>query len=230
VPGNTHKDRLMADFELKDFELYTHRRHMARLFARYELFKKVLHSEGSIIECGVHNGAGVLAWAKMSETFEPYAIRKKVFGFDTFSGFPSINEYDHAKNVKKPKAGEFKTESFDNIVNSINTFENSRHLKQFPKIELVKGDATKTIPEFLENNQHLIISILFLDFDLYEPTKIALEHFLPRMPKGSILAFDEVNEKEWPGETLALVNHFGSLNNLKIERFPFDSNISYITI
>jgi len=50
------------------------------------------------------------------------------------------------------------------------------------------------------------------------------------MPKGSILAFDEINEKEWPGETLALLNEFGSLNKVEIQRFPFDSNISFIEI
>lgn len=220
----------MENFELTDFELYVHRRHIARLLARYELLKKVINREGSIIECGVHNGGGLMAWAKMSEIFEPYAIRKKVFGFDTFEGFPEINDQDIKSNPNKPNKGEFKTNSMQAINTSIELFETSRSLKQFKKIELVKGDAKETIPKFLDDNPHLIVSLLFLDFDLYEPTRVALEYFLPRMPKGSILAFDEINEKEWPGETLALINEFGSLNNVEIQRFPFDSNISFIEI
>ena len=44
--------------------------------------------------------------------------------------------------------------------------------------------------------------MLFIDLDLYEPTKFALEQFLPRMHKGSIIAFDELDNPQWPGETL----------------------------
>jgi hypothetical protein len=69
-----------------------------------------------------------------------------------------------------------------------------------------------------------------MDFDLYEPTKIALEYFIPRMSKGSILAFDEINEKEWPGETRAMVETFGNLNKLEIKKFHFDSNISFVIL
>jgi len=103
-------------------------------------------------------------------------------------------------------------------------------LNQFEKVELLKGDANETIPKYMEENQHLIISLLFLDFDLYEPTKTALEHFLPRMPKGSIIAFDEVNNKFWSGETMAMVEKFKSLNNIELKKFQFDPNIAYAVI
>ena len=49
------------------------------------------------------------------------------------------------------------------------------------------------------------MSLLFLDFDLYEPTKAALEQFVPRMPRGAVLAFDELDNPIWPGETKALL-------------------------
>jgi len=68
---------------------------------------------------------------------------------------------------------------------------------------MIKGDATKTIPDFLSKNRHLMVSLLFLDFDLYEPTKVAIQQFLPRMPKGAVLAFDELDNPIWPGETQA---------------------------
>ena len=47
--------------------------------------------------------------------------------------------------------------------------------------------------------------MLYLDFDIYEPTLTALENFLPRMPKGSVIAFDELNNPDWPGETMAFL-------------------------
>ena len=70
---------------------------------------------------------------------------------------------------------------------------------------------------------------MYLDFDIYEPTISALKHFLPRMGKGSIIAFDEVNNKDWPGETMAMLESL-SINNYKIESFPYEPNISFIQL
>jgi len=221
------------DEKFQNFELFVHRRYLARFIVRYELFKKIMNIEGSIIECGVWNGGGVLAWGKLSEIFEPYAIKRKIIGFDTFEGFPHINDKDKGKifnpNVKK---GAFKpaNTTYDGILSSIEIFNNERYLNQFNKIELVKGDALRTIPDFVNENKHLIVALLFLDFDIYEPTKIALKNLLPRMSKGSILAFDEINNAGWPGETLALIEEIKDLRNIKIEKFHFDSNISFIVL
>jgi len=46
------------------------------------------------------------------------------------------------------------------------------------------------------------------------------------MPKGSIIAFDELNAPTFPGETKAVLDTLG-INKLKIERFPFNTYLSY---
>ena len=55
----------------------------------------------------------------------------------------------------------------------------------------------------------------------------------PRLPGiitlGNILAFDELNQKTWPGETLALLEEFG-IRNLKIERFSYAPSISFAVL
>lgn len=73
------------------------------------------------------------------------------------------------------------------------------------------------------------MALLYLDFDLYEPTLLAMKHFLPRMPRGSIVAFDEINDPKWPGETRALLE-IVNLNDRKLECFPFEPHISWITL
>ena len=75
----------------------------------------------------------------------------------------------------------------------------------------------------------MVVSLLFLDFDLYEPTKIALENFLPRMSKGSVIAFDELDNPIWPGETSALLDTIG-ISKLRIERLDFDPYIGFAVI
>jgi hypothetical protein len=73
------------------------------------------------------------------------------------------------------------------------------------------------------------VSLLHLDFDIYAPTKAAIEHFVPRMPKGGIIVFDELNNKSWPGETVAVLESL-NINQLEIKRFPFEPHVSYAKI
>jgi len=96
-------------------------------------------------------------------------------------------------------------------------------------VQLVKGNITNTVPKYLKENPHTIISLLYIDTDIFEPAKVAIENFLPHMPKGSIIAFDELNDKEWMGETIAVAKTIG-INNLKIKRFPFDTRGSYTVL
>lgn len=107
--------------------------------------------------------------------------------------------------------------------------DSTRFLGHIPKIQLVRGDAVETIPQFVKENPHVVVSLLFLDFDLYEPTKAALEQFLPRMPKGAIVAFDELDNPLWPGETLAMLEVLDQYN-LRIERMPFDPYIGFAEV
>jgi hypothetical protein len=74
-----------------------------------------------------------------------------------------------------------------------------------------------------------LVALLYLDFDLYEPTRKALEVFLPRMPKGAIVCFDELNCSAFPGETGALLEML-PIRETELRRFPFDPWISYFRI
>jgi hypothetical protein len=220
------------DVKLDNFANYVRRQTIARFLARYELFRMQLHLKGSIIECGVHHGRGVMTWAKLSSALEPYALDRRIYGFDTFSGFPAID----AKDVPRRAHEAIRTGGFEpaydvwaELQDVIREYDENRFLNQHQKIFLCRGDAVKTIPAFIEENPHLLISLLFLDFDLYAPTRVALEYFLPRMCRGAVLAFDEVNNPMWPGETQALLESV-SLRNYTLRRFTMDPNITYVRL
>jgi len=219
--------------KLNNFEKFVTRQTLSRFLVRYELFKQIKEVKGSIIECGVHYGGGIMAWAKLSSALEPYAIHRKVIGFDTFDGFPEISKEDKSsQDHAQLKDGGFKSHNhiYDELIECIEQYNSNRFLNQFDKIELVKGDANITIPQYIEDNQHLLVSLLFLDFDIYQPTKTALENFVDRMPKGAIIAFDEINNQYWKGETMAMLEYFGSINKLELKKFDFDPNIAYAVI
>jgi hypothetical protein len=211
--------------KLENFPKYVRRQHLKRFIAMYELFKIILPVKGSIVECGVFRGFSVMAWAKLSTILEPENLTRRIYGFDSFGGFPSVSDEDRAgAGIAEP--GDFQTTSYQELLELIRVYDQDRFLGHLPKVELIAGDASITIPEFVQRNTHLLVSLLFLDFDLYEPTKVALEQLVPRMPKGAVLAFDELDNPNWPGETKALLDSL-LVNRLRIRRLEWDPYIGY---
>lgn len=215
----------------EDFPLYAPRQDVSRFLVRHELFKKVLSLRGSIVECGVFRGAGLMSWAQLSAIYEPINYQRQIIGFDTFAGFPNVKPEDTAGQVKNPlaKRGGLTADSYNELEAVIKLYDANRTLSHMQKVKLVKGDFMKTGKAYLKQNPHLIISLLYLDFDLFEPTKEALRLFLPRLSKGGIIAFDELNNPDWPGETKALLDSL-NLNNYPLRQFPYEPNISYLTL
>ena len=97
------------------------------------------------------------------------------------------------------------------------------------KVDVVPGDFAETSRQYLRDHPHLVVSCLYLDFDIYAPTKLAIELFVPRIPKGGVIVFDELNEEAFPGETLAVMEQF-KLADLRVRRFPFEPRISYAVV
>lgn len=211
--------------KMENFPKYVRRQNLTRLLALYEIFKRTMSVKGSIVECGVFRGFGISSWAKFSAILEPVNFMRKIYGFDSFAGFPQVSKHDHASVT----SGDLYSDSHEELNELMGIHDSTRFLGHMPKVQLIKGDATKTIPNFIEENPHVVVSLLFLDFDLFEPTKAALEAFVPRMPKGSIIAFDELDNKLWPGETMALLNTVG-IRNLRLERLEFDPYIGFAVI
>lgn len=215
--------------KMENFPKYVRRQNLTRFLALYELYKRILPVKGSIVECGVFRGFGVMTWAKLSAILEPVNLTRRIYGFDSFAGFPSVAEVDQVGLAAGVKPGDLYADSREEVLQLAAINDSTRFLGHIPKVNLIKGDATKTIPQFVKDTPHLLVSLLFLDFDLYEPTKAALEHFVPRMPKGSIIAFDELDNPLWPGETVAMLE-VCKAQNLKLQRLEFDPYIGFAVI
>jgi hypothetical protein len=210
-----------------NFAVYANRQDINRFLALHEIFKLQMPVKGSIVECGVYSGSSLFSFAHFSGIYEPANYHREIIGFDTFQGFPKWSVQDDFE----PSRGIFEPtiDTFRELSNASSVFQKNHYLEGEKKIRLIKGDALETIPNFLKSHKHLIVSMLYLDFDLYEPTKVALENFLPRMPKGALLVFDEIHNPHWPGETQALVETIG-ISNIEIRNFPFNPNISYVIL
>jgi len=214
--------------KLENFPRYIRRQKVTRFIALYEIFKRILPVKGSIIECGVYQGFGLMTWANLSAVLEPNNLTRRIYGFDTFEGFKEARDKDKGKGFV-PEQGDLKADSYSELLELIRIYDSNRFLGHVPKVFLFKGDATITIPQFVKENKHLVVSLLFLDMDLFEPTKVAIGQFFSRMPKGAIIAFDELDNPIWPGETMAVLETVG-MGKLRIERFDFDPYIGFAVI
>ncbi len=214
--------------KLDNFTKYIRRQRLTRLLALYEIFKRIVNVKGSIIECGVYRGFTLMAWANISAVLEPANLTRRIYGFDTFEGFPGVSRED-ANNTMRPQKGQMFAGTYGELEELVKVYDSNRFLGHVGKVRLIRGDVASTVPEFIANNRHVMVSLLFLDLDLYEPTKVAIEHFLPRMPKGAIIAFDELDNPIWPGETVALMHSIG-VNRLAIQRIDFDPYIGFAVI
>lgn len=216
------------DVRLANLPRYMRRAHVTRFAALYELFKLIQPVKGSIVECGVFRGFSLMTFAQLSAALEPTNLTRRIYGFDTFSGFPAVTDADSPADTGA-QVGDLSADSYEELSRLIDVYDSDRFLGHIPKLSLVRGDVNETIPKFVAENQHLVVSMLFLDLDLHEPTVTALRHFLPRMPKGSVLAFDELDNPIWPGETMAVLEEIG-LGALELRRFEFDPYIGYAVL
>jgi len=168
-----------------------------KLLARYELFQRVVNLPGDIVEGGVFKGTGVLYWARLIQVFNPLSARR-VVGFDTFHGYPRSTSRDHDKETGE----HFLTESKYTEGSPDEIYKRASSLGLSQRVELIQGDSTKTIREYARANPGFRIAILNLDFDIYEPTAIALEEFYPLVVPGGVIILDEYASRGW-GESEA---------------------------
>jgi hypothetical protein len=212
---------------LNNLGLFINRQSLSRIIAMHDLYKKIIDIHGIICEFGVFWGQNLSLFESFRGMYEPYNYNRKIVGFDSFEGFVSLDKKDGDSDIIKE--GSYATSTDYEIIlsNILDYHESNSPISHIKKYELVKGDATVTVKEYLAENPETIIAFAYFDFDLYKPTKDCLEAILPHLSKGAIIGFDELNHHEFPGETLAFQEVLG-INNYTVHHVPNNPWISYI--
>jgi hypothetical protein len=202
---------------------------LAKVLYLNELYQNIVNLPGIVVEFGVWWGANLALFESFRSVYEPYNYNRRVVGFDTFKGYPSVSQKDGTSSYAAV-GGYTVTEEYEQYLSQLlDAHEADNVMSHIKKYELVKGDVVKTIDQYLDEKPETIIALAYFDLALYEPTKKCLTAIRPHLVRGSVIAMDELNSREFPGETIALKEVLG-LDNYKITRSKFLPDRAYITI
>lgn len=210
--------------------LFLKRQELTKHLFFSELYQNhVMGTHGVIMEFGVRWGQNLVTFNNLRGIYEPYNHNRKIIGFDTFEGFPSLSEKDG--NHEIISSGSLAvSENYEKYLEQLLNFhEGECPLSHIRKNSLRKGDAPAELHKYLNEHPETIISLAWFDMTLYEPTKACLQIIQPYLTKGSVLGFDELNDAEFPGETVALREVLGT-HNFEIRRNRYSGAQSYVII
>jgi Macrocin-O-methyltransferase (TylF) len=192
---------------------------LGKLLAHYELFRRTVELQGAIIECGVFKGASLVRLATFRELFGG-AHSKPIVGFDIYGEFPETT-HEPDKAVRQSFVDQAGSESIGD--DQLHEVLDRKGIGA--NVELVKGDITQTVPEYIEAHPALMISLLNLDTDIYEPATTILEHLWPRIVPGGILMLDDFGV--FPGETTAARDYFKD-DPVEYRKLPYNTTPTYV--
>ena len=220
---------LPEDEIIHNLGLYVTSKTLSRILFFYEIYRLILPIHGSIMEFGVRWGQTLSLMIALRGIFEPFNRHRQIIGFDTFKGFRGVTEKDG--NKSQCADGSFSVAPdyphyLEDILTTQEALNPMAHLRRF---ELRKGDALKTVPQYFREHPESVVALAVLDFDIYAPTKAALEAVRPHLCKGSVLVFDELSDPYFPGETLAVQEVLG-LRNISVRRYPMTARVSYAVV
>ena len=93
-------ERYGAVRTMDNFAKYASRQSITRFLARDKIFREILDVHGSIIECGVYMGQGLMHWAQLSSIYEPVGgVTREVFGFDSLDSQKFLKRIPTTKRV-----------------------------------------------------------------------------------------------------------------------------------
>jgi len=171
-------------------------------------FKRMLdhvkNVKGDIVECGVASGGSFVYLAILAKEENQ---GRKLWGFDSFEGFPEISAEDKISGID-PKKGDMRA----SVTEVSKLLARSRIGEDFieSNISFVKGFFNESLKKYKGGP----IALLHVDVDIYDSYVTVLHELFPKVAVGGIVLFDEymnsVENVNWPGAKKAIDEYFAN--------------------
>jgi hypothetical protein len=217
--------RIPPEELLDQLPLFASRHALGRVLLMHELYRRILDVHGVILLFGVRWGRDLAILQALRSMLEPGNATRRIIGFDTFEGFASVSGLDG-----EARAGDYGVAAgHAELLEELMEDRDAEEGNPYPRREIVQGDATRTLPQWLASHPETVVAMAYFDMDLYEPTRACLQALGPYVTKGSVVGFDEVAHPGWPGETVALREVHG-LDRVRLQRTRFAGTPSFFVV
>ena len=176
---------------------------------------------GDFVECGIFKGGSAMMISYAMQKFNNKED-KNLWLYDTFEGMANPSYYD--KNVDNQNA-------IDEL-RKLKKKANKKDIWAYSPLNYVKENIKKTgindknvffIKGLVENTLHKHkpkkISLIRLDTDFYESTKIELELLFPNLEPGGVLIIDDYGH--WKGCKKAVDDYFENKKNIFFQQIDY---------
>ena len=185
-----------------------------RIWSLIQAVKYTLHNKisGDYVECGVWRGGSSMVMALKSLDLDKN--NKNIWLYDTFEGMTEPTIFDSEASSGK-SASDLLMQTQKKLGNNIwciaskEDVSNNIERTNYPadKINIIKGNVQSTLISTVPDK----ISLLRLDTDWYESTKVELEVLFPKLVSGGVCIIDDYGH--WEGAKKA-VDEYLEKNNI----------------
>jgi hypothetical protein len=218
--------------KLYAFPRFVPRQALSYFLARNEIYREIVAVHGSIMDFGVYRGASFFAWQQLSALYEPYNHIRKVVGFDSFAGFSALGEFDvhpEGEDLVLKRKGGMAFDGLEELREGTELLDLNRPLGHVVKGVVVEGELPEGCARYLAEHPETVVALANFGLGLYEPTVELLRMLKPRLVKGSVLVFEDLNQATWPGKTRALLEVFPA-GEVSLSRVPYCPHVSWARI
>jgi O-methyltransferase len=169
-----------------------------RLYVFWQAIRNVALVPGVAAEIGSYRGGSAYFLARAFERVTGAEVPMHVF--DTFEGHPAgaITPHDPFH-----EPGQFGRTSYEDV---------KTYLSPFHQLQIHKGDVSGSLPGLAETAYRFV----HIDTDLYQPTIVCLEYFVPRLSPGGVIIVDDYASGKCPGVAKAVVEYLEHADHLQV--------------
>jgi hypothetical protein len=180
---------------------------LARFLAVYEIYKEIVHLPGALFDIGTWRGQTAVLLENFRAILEPLNLDRRVFAFDTFTGYVGFSDRDRTTNTHRNGTYVVESNYAEFLRDLLLTHEQSNAMGHFSgKHEVVEGDVVVTIPKTFAERPELFLAGAFIDLNSVQPSEATITSVWERLVPRGLLVFWQLTQRAIPGDAMAYVS------------------------
>lgn len=175
---------------------------LARILATFEIYQKILHVPGAVLDIGTWRGQSAILCENFRAILEPLNFQRRIHAFDTFTGYSGF------KGGESTLEGAFSDGTYslphsyaELLRHLLSLHERNNALGHIHgKHRVWAGDCRDTLAEFTREFPGECVALAWFDLNAFTPTAEAFKIVCQRLVPGAVVAFWQLTRSELSSE------------------------------